>query len=169
MPAALTIRGAFPVFKYQQIDAEITGVDFFGKIQVMKKWNWITKASLVRGKNQSNNEYLVQFPSDRIENEVEYSLVENDNIKNTAVSISLLSVMKQTRVPVNTDYAPAPNGYHLIGINANTTIYLKKQPITLGLRINNLTNQGYRDYMNRFRYYSNDLGRNISCRVSIPF
>jgi iron complex outermembrane recepter protein len=35
--------------------------------------------------------------------------------------------------------------------------------------VTNLTNVSYRDYLNRFRYYMDDLGRNISLRVMVPF
>jgi len=37
------------------------------------------------------------------------------------------------------------------------------------LSVQNLTNQLYKDYLNRFRYYTHDLGRSIQLRINYEF
>jgi iron complex outermembrane receptor protein len=32
----------------------------------------------------------------------------------------------------------------------------------------NLLNQTYRDYLNRFRYFTAEMGRNVTLRVRVP-
>jgi iron complex outermembrane receptor protein len=39
----------------------------------------------------------------------------------------------------------------------------------LSLRVSNALNTAYRDYLNRFRYYADDQGRNISFKVAYNF
>jgi iron complex outermembrane receptor protein len=43
------------------------------------------------------------------------------------------------------------------------------QHIRMSLSVTNLANTAYRDYLNLFRYYVNDLGRNVTLRLVIPF
>jgi len=43
------------------------------------------------------------------------------------------------------------------------------QSLQVVLAVSNLTNCTYRDYMNRFRYFTDDLGRNWSLKVLLPF
>jgi iron complex outermembrane receptor protein len=39
----------------------------------------------------------------------------------------------------------------------------------LSLRVSNALNAAYRDYLNRFRYYADDQGRNISFKLAYSF
>jgi iron complex outermembrane receptor protein len=39
----------------------------------------------------------------------------------------------------------------------------------IDVAVTNLTNVAYRDYLNRFRYYMDDLGRNVVVRMRVPF
>ena len=40
--------------------------------------------------------------------------------------------------------------------------------MTIGVGVDNLLNTSYRDYLNRFRYYTDEMGTNVSLRVKIP-
>jgi iron complex outermembrane receptor protein len=64
-------------------------------------------------------------------------------------------------VELGSDYSEPPKGYQLV--QASWGINIKK--IDVGIRINNALNTAYRDYLNRFRYFTDDQGRNISLRV----
>ena len=37
------------------------------------------------------------------------------------------------------------------------------------IAVNNLTNVAYRDYLDRFRYFADEPGRNIIFRLRVPF
>ena len=60
---------------------------------------------------------------------------------------------------------------HLISstIDLNEINKAKKYDIQVGLSINNILNTSYRDYLNRFRYFADEMGRNISLKIKIPF
>jgi iron complex outermembrane receptor protein len=77
------------------------------------------------------------------------------------LSIGLIQVSRQTRVELGSDYSEPPKGYQLV--QANWGIKFKK--IDLGIRMMNALNTSYRDYLNRFRYFTDDQGRNISVRI----
>jgi iron complex outermembrane receptor protein len=70
---------------------------------------------------------------------------------------------------MESDYTPPPPGYTLVGLETGTDIDVKHRSLTIILAVTNLLNTSYRDYLNAFRYFSDDMGRNISLRVKIPF
>ncbi|HTJ51012.1 MAG TPA: hypothetical protein VL443_16235, partial [Cyclobacteriaceae bacterium] len=46
---------------------------------------------------------------------------------------------------------------------------LGKQLMNINFSASNLLNTTYRDYMDRFRYFSDEPGRNFTLRVRVPF
>ena len=56
-----------------------------------------------------------------------------------------------------------------MNLDLGTSFLVKKQIVSINLSVSNLANTVYRDYLNRFRYYSNELGRNFTVRIKVPF
>lgn len=165
----LTIKGAFPTFVHDQVDAHLRGFDLTVNYSITPEFKVISKASILRAFNQTNKDHLVMMPADRFENSLEYNFKDGKKLANAYVSLSVLSVLQQTRVPENSDYAAPPEGYTLLSFSAGMDIPLKTNAISLGVTVNNLLNTRYRDYMNRFRYFTDEMGRNISVRATVPF
>jgi iron complex outermembrane recepter protein len=183
-PPQLTIRGAFPSFKFNQTDASFSGVDASAAFQMSHHLKWIGKISLLRAYNKTANTWLIQMPADRLENELEYTFNNGKFFKESYAKLSIQNILRQTRVPAagtieitrpdgskyyTSDYSPAPNAYMLLGVEAGTDIAVAKKSMTIVLSATNLLNTVYRDYMNAFRYYADDMGRNIALRLKIPF
>ena len=86
------------------------------------------------------------------------------------IRTQLTHVAKQGRVPADFDYALPPDGYFRFDIEFLTHIENKFFPnIELGIALNNATNTRYREYLNRFRYFIQEPGRNLVIRLRIPF
>jgi iron complex outermembrane receptor protein len=77
-------------------------------------------------------------------------------------------VARQKREPVF-DLAPAPPGYSLINASYFKKLKIAENQLTAGLQINNLLNTEYKEYMNRFRYFTADMGRNITLKLNYQF
>ncbi|MEM9022797.1 MAG: TonB-dependent receptor, partial [Bacteroidota bacterium] len=169
LPATLTIRGAFPTFRHTQVDATLTGADAQLHWHVTEHLTWNGKASVLFARNQTADEYLVLMPADRFENELVYQLANWRGLQNLYLGASLLNVRTQDRAPENQDYAPPPDGYALVGLSAGFTVHAFRQPVEVGLSVSNLFDISYRDYLNRFRYYADEIGRNITVRLKVPF
>jgi iron complex outermembrane receptor protein len=45
----------------------------------------------------------------------------------------------------------------------------EKSKITIGFNIQNLFNTNYRDYLNRTRFYVDDMGRNFAVQIKINY
>ncbi|MBS4065224.1 MAG: TonB-dependent receptor, partial [Chitinophagaceae bacterium] len=180
-PPELTIRGAFPAFKYSQTNARLHGVDFTAQYSIDAHWFATAKASLLRAWNKNTQDWLIQMPADRYETEISYRLGNAKKINETYVSVNSSYVLRQKRVPSTgnievpgstakqSDYLAPPPAYFLVALEAGTQLKMKHENWSFILSVTNLGNLAYRDYMNAFRYFSDEMGRNISLRLKIPF
>lgn len=169
----LTIRGAFPAFKYRQTDATLKGVDLSLSYHFLPNLAFSAKAAIVRARNTETDDHLINIPADRLSSSLRYELGglgSAGRFSGAYVSLGGTYVAEQTRVPTKTveDFAPAPDAYFLLQAEAGTTVHLGKQPLEVGLTGNNLLNSSYRSYLNRFRYFAAETGRLIMFRVKIP-
>jgi len=162
----LTIKGAFPVFNYTQAKARISGIDFKSTVKLTESFALIPKAMWLRAWNYTINDYLIYMPSDRYQLDAIYNFKVGKNDFYSQVSYQYIT--KQWRVPNNTDFAPPPAEYGLLASEFGTTLLLGKQKLNISLAANNLLNQIYRDYLDRFRYYTDAQGRNFTLRLKMP-
>ena len=165
----LTIRGAFPVFKYVATDAFLYGIDATFQYHLTKKWSVRSRTSLVRGRDVQQSEWLFQMPSDRTENAVLFSLPKAGSWSAVEVSASSTLVIEQSRIPVGLDFTTPPGTYHLIGFSSTATHMLGKNELRIGLQANNILNATYRDYMDRFRYYADARGTDLTLWIRYSF
>ncbi|MEO6684719.1 MAG: TonB-dependent receptor, partial [Dyadobacter sp.] len=166
----LTVRGAFPYFKYTQTDASFKGIDISAAWQFVKNFSATSKLSYLKAYDTRNDNYLVMIPANRWDNQLKYEIPLLANLHNVFFTVGNLWVARQKRVPPNSDFLPPPAAYSLWNFQAGGTIHLSaKKQLEIGVSIQNLFNTVYRDYMNRFRYYSDDIGRNASLRLKWKF
>lgn len=166
----LTIRGAFPYFKYTQVDALFQGIDFSTNLLITNCLSLQSKYSMVRVRDVRNHTRLVQIPADRLENSLRYDWMKPGwGLEKFFIQVGHRYVAKQTRVPENSDFAPPPASYWLWNASLGTAIPLHKKNLDVSLSIQNALNTVYRDYLNRFRYYADEQGRNISIRTKFNF
>ncbi|TAF45664.1 MAG: TonB-dependent receptor [Sphingobacteriales bacterium] len=164
----LTVRGAFPSFTYVQVNARFTGADFLTQYQFNKFFKTSVKYSFVRAYNLANNNHLEFIPPDKASLIIQASLNDSKKIKNTSIDITINHFAKQWRVKREQDYAPTPNAATVLNIDLSSQLILGKNSFNLSLSCINALNTPYRDYLNRFRYYADETGRNFILRLQIP-
>ncbi|WP_343689262.1 TonB-dependent receptor [Chitinophaga sp.] len=163
------VSGTYPVFQYTQANVRLRGLDAEVNYHVLPALAIISKAAIVRGYNKSIHDYLVFMPADKFDNSVKFGLPDHGHFKQSYVSLQYVYTAKQTRVPPNSDYVAPPPGYGLLNYSMGTDLHLHNNPLNISLSIENLTNVAYRDYLNRFRYYADDLGINFILRTKLTF
>jgi iron complex outermembrane recepter protein len=161
LQTVLTVRGAFPAYDYTQVDARFAGIDFDFNYLITKQLSVKSSYSLVRAKDILNNVFMVNIPADRFENMLKYSFKKREAF----VSIGNRLVLRQNRVEPNSDFLAPPPTYNIWRMDAG----MKINKISLGLSVQNALNKAYREYLNRFRYFADELGRNVSLRVKYEF
>jgi iron complex outermembrane receptor protein len=166
---SLTVRGAFPVFRYQQVNALLNGLDLAWKYEWTNAISLNAKTSLLWAKNRSINQALIFMPANRIGGGINYQFKNVQKIHKPWIGLAVNHVFEQKRVPSGVDFTTPPNAYTLLQIKGGISLPIKNQKIELDITIDNVFNTTYRDYMNRFRYYADEMGRNISLSLKVPF
>lgn len=165
----LTIRGAFPVFKYKQTDALLYGFDLLYHHQFHPHLELTLKYSYLEGINRSLNTFLIYMPPVNTKCQVSY-IIENllrlDEIKfNTELSY----IARQNKVPIFEDILESPPSYYLINLGISGNKIISGKQINFQVSIDNLLNTSYRDYLNRLRYFSDETGRNLTLKLQYTF
>jgi iron complex outermembrane receptor protein len=176
-----TIRGAFPVWEYKAVNALLKGVDFdfactFNQhIQLKHSTSW------VHGTNTDTKTPLINISPVTLTNQIQFSLPK---WKSFFVTVNSQNVLRQRRFPDTNptvsvfedgkkvdkivDISTPPSGYHNLGIDLNWGSYaLFSSKVDIALTFDNILNTRYRDYLNRLRFYSHEVGRNIMLQVKI--
>lgn len=167
-----TMQGSFPTFNYEQTSAMFRGIDLYGSYRISQQVDYEFKSSLVRAKDTSHDRYLPWVPSDRFSSSLRWNLKTGTRHRDGPGAYLQLQheyAARQTRYEPGTDFAAPPPAYHLWHLHAATGWEREKHTLRLHLSVRNLFNALYKEYMNRFRYYAHDRGRNITLRISCSF
>lgn len=170
----LTIRGAFPVFSYEQIDARIFGFDLNSSVHLQKSLEASLKYSFLKGDDLTSGKPLVFIPSNTLSFELIYELekavkIGSRRLENLQFSIADEYVFKQNNLDLDQDFLPAPDGYNQLSFKVTSEIQFGKYRWRLHARVENALNTSYRNYLNRLRYFADNQGRNIIIGGSVMF
>ncbi|MFM9986564.1 MAG: TonB-dependent receptor [Flavobacteriales bacterium] len=165
----LTIRGAFPAFDYTQTNALLAGYDARMAISFSNQLQLGFKSSLLRAYNLETGNHLVQMPSDSYELTAGYHREKWRGLRDVFLNAGTLLRNKQWRVAATEDYAGSPSAYTICFVQLGCSIPMGHQLLAVSLACENIFNVSYREYLNRFRYYSDEIGRSLSLRLSVPF
>jgi len=178
-----TIRGAFPVWEYQQTNALLTGVDFNSEWQVNEHWQHRLLLSYVNGRDRTNKDAIIDMPPLTINNRIQFRQKKWNNL---TMELQSEMVFRQTQFPdnnfttniiVNGDFTPVevdistpPPAYHLLHFTSDFQFKVAHNSMaTLGFSVFNILNSKYRDYLNRQRFFADELGRNFQIQLKINY
>jgi iron complex outermembrane receptor protein len=162
----VSLRGTFNVYEYLQADAFFYGFDLSGSYEFTDRLSGYAKGSIIRAKNTESKTYFPFIPSDRMDWGLGYEFGKNN--QPNKLTISNMLVARQNREP-NFDLAPAPPAYALLNLGYQRQFPFGKNKLNLGIQVQNLLNTSYKEYMNRFRYFTDDIGRNIQFKINYQF
>lgn len=166
MRTFVSLRGTFNVYEYLQADAFFYGLDISGSYDFSNRVSGYAKGSIIRAKNIVSKNYFPFIPSDRMDWGLGYEFGKNDYPNK--ITISNVLVARQNREP-DFDLAPAPPAYALFNLGYQRQFPLGENKLNLGMQIQNLLNTSFKEYMNRFRYFTDDMGRNIQLKINYQF
>ena len=176
-----TIRGSFQVWEYRQTNSKLFGFDLNIKYDFNNYINFNHQSSIIKGYDLESDKPLIDMPPANTRNQISYF---NSDLNNLSISLQSEYNFRQNEYPNNNfevyvpttatyeivDVSTPPKAYHLINLNSKVDIHLdENSSINLGFKINNLLNTRYKNYLNRLRYYSHDLGRNFVASLRYNF
>ena len=176
-----TIRGAFPVWDFKQTNAELYGVDLTTIYQFTERLSWSNSSAFIKGNDITEERSLIDIPAFSTLNTITYT---NKNWNSFSASLKHEWVFEQTEFPdfnfntfiattnetVLVDISTPPPSFDLFHFYSEMTFPISnKTNLNVALNITNLLNTNYRSYLNRLRYFADDLGRNISLQLQLTY
>lgn len=176
-----TTRGEFPVWEYRQTNAQLLGFDIDASYAFTDNWRFNHQFSFVKGYDTLLDEPLINMPPVNTKNEIVYQNKKWNNLKLALQSVYTFAqneypntnfdvYIPQTETYEELDLSTPPSAYHLLNFNSSVDFNMhKKSILTVGLSVTNLANTSYRNYLNRMRNYTDDLGRNIVLSIKLNY
>ena len=169
--------GVYPIFQYTQADALFRGVDIDASLRLVQwgafaqRLSYGLRGSVVFANELKTDRYFPFIPAPRLSQSLEWKAQPKGLFQTLEASIGHTFVAKQTRFePSQELVATTPDAYHLFEAAVGGTIAIgEQQTLSVRLSCENLFNQLYKEYTNRFRYYAHDLGRNVYLRLNYNF
>jgi len=162
-------RGTLPSFTYRQTDAVLLGQDFRVVYNPVDRLKFTLKYAYLYGQDVSADIPLINTSPNNVSLNTSLTLNDKKYLKNTIIGLSVSHTAKQDRFNIEQEIAAPPDAFTLLNFNANTNIIVGKQKFELGLKVENLTNTTYRNYLNRLRYFADERGINLSFRLGYKF
>ncbi len=176
-----TIRGAFPVWSYRQTNARLFGIDTRFKYYFDSFWSYDNKSSFIKGKDVTANRALIDIPAFKTVNVIRYSRPSWSGFKaelesqwvfrqNEFPDNNFTAFIPRTGTNVLVDIRTPPPAYHILNFNANMDWKMNNRTtVNVGFAVNNVLNTSYREYLNRLRYFADELGRNIMLQLKFNY
>lgn len=178
-----TIRGAFPVWQYQQTNARLVGVDTQTNWKINSHWNHSLAFAYVNGSDLTQNIPLIDIPPFTASTKIQYSnpkwnhfLIEvkgelvgqQKQFPNNNYTTNI--IVNNVLTPVEVDISTPPAGYELLHLYSEVKIKTFHKAITtLAFSVQNILNTTYRDYLNRQRFFADEIGRNFQIQLKFNY
>lgn len=178
-----TIRGAFPVWQYQQTNARLVGIDTQTNWKINSHWNHSFSLAYVNGMDLSQSIPLIDIPPFNASTKLQYVnpkwhrflfelkgelVAQQKKFPNNNYSTNI--IVNEALMPVLVDISSPPAGYELLHVYSEIKFKTFSKGITtLAFSVQNLLNTTYRDYLNRQRFFADEMGRNYQIQLKISY
>ncbi|WP_370104666.1 TonB-dependent receptor domain-containing protein, partial [Winogradskyella sp.] len=177
----ITNRGEFVAWEFVQSNTQIFGVDVAASYKLSDRISLDNKTSFIKGYDQTDDIPLIDMPPFSTINGITYTNADWNNFK---INLKSEWVFEQNEFPdfnfeifdptrnedVLLDISTPPSAYHLLHLYSEITVNTsKKTNLNIALSINNLFDTNYRAYLNRLRYFADDLGRNVMLQLQFNY
>ena len=177
-----TIRGAFPVWTYDSTDAFMTGIDINSSININRRLMFDVGASYTYAQDILNEEPIILIPPLNTFQKLKFTPLKGK----WSLEFTHQTSAKQNRFPNSNfifdyiengklvseivDISSSPRGFQKLDAIFSILIGNKNNiRSNLRLIIQNITNSDYRDYLNRMRFYSSEIGRNFQIQLNFNY
>jgi iron complex outermembrane receptor protein len=165
----INISGSYPIYRYSQTDGRLLGSDILISYAISPHLKTTLIASFLKGDDVREDLPLIFMPPNNALLKIKYAFSDASQWRNSFIGASGKLVTRQNHLLPEQDFKATPDGYFLLGFEAGTSYNWKLSTLDIGLRIDNALNTVYRDYLNRLRYFADDLGINVSLRTTLHF
>jgi len=174
-------RTGLPIYKYEQDNASLRGVELGAQWQINQHWSLKASYDAVRGKFTATNDRnrLPLLPADSVTARVDYQLASLGGWEKPRIWAAMRHVRSKDvagpyepfsqfeRMPFGT---ASTDSYTLFSMGGGVNRKLGKDLyLKVDLRIDNLFDEDYRDFLDTYKGYAMSQGRNAQLNMSIAF
>lgn len=178
---AIVAAGGIPEMKNEQTDALMQGIEFSADTYVTNRTNIEGGFELIRGRDISHDGKLTMMPANNFRMAVHHNVGTLAALQNSTFSVDMKYVAAQsvagnqepfaqyndkTKVPFGSADTDA---YTLWGVAYKADIAMGAQKAELGVKVTNLFDTKYRDFLDTYKGYALGMGRDISFTLRVPF
>lgn len=178
-----TVRGAFPVWQYRATNGYMAGVDVDFGYPFSVAWKYSFTGSLIHAYDSLAEQPLIDVPPFNLQQQISWKYPKAPNFE---ISLQHSFSAFQTRFPDTNfnynelidgnlvatpiDISTPPDAYHLWELSLAYTLTTKtKKYWDFRIIVENMTNTSYREYLNRLRFYADEMGRNVRLQLNYNF
>jgi iron complex outermembrane receptor protein len=158
----------FPIDRYQQSDATLTGNELTATITPISGWSLTEELSQLEGyRRTGGSPRLPYIAPPKWVNRLRWEGQGNAKFQKPYVFVSGEYVLAQTHPAEYETYTPP---YFLLNAGVGSGMNWGHHPVTIRLVGNNLLDRKYADHLSRFKSYGlNNIGRNIMLSIHYNF
>lgn len=175
-----TIRGVFPVWEYQQVKAQLWGVDVDIYLKLNQNIIYEGKAAYVQGEDRTHHRALEMMVPPNFMNSLQW---KNPKWKDFFVKLENKTSLRQNRFydhPIEitlydaqgeayqakVDFSTPPPAYSIWGLQSGINI---SKHFSAVVSVQNIFDKEYRDYLNRLRFFGAETGSNFIFTLQYKF
>jgi iron complex outermembrane recepter protein len=155
-------RDGLRVHQHEQAKARVSGVEVGAHAQVMNGLRVGGVFDAVKGEKRDSDEPLPWIPAARGRFDVDFATTHTADRAQFGINIE--RVAKKTRLAPNETPTDA---YTLLNLESGLSTHWGARTVDFNLRVRNLTNESYRDFLSRYKDFALNPGRDIIVRIGI--
>lgn len=179
--STLNATTPLPEMGNRQTNAQIQGVEFAYETDLSDTTRVKGSFEMIEGKDTSSNSNLILMSPNNLRLSLHQELSSFGALRKNTVSLNLKGVDDQnvagnqepfsqyndkTKLPFGSANTA---GYVLWGMGYESTLPFMDHSAHLGIKIDNLFDKKYRDFLDTYKGYTLGMGRNISFNLRLPF
>jgi iron complex outermembrane receptor protein/hemoglobin/transferrin/lactoferrin receptor protein len=171
-------RNGLPIFKYQQDDALLTGLELEAAWQVTDRIELGATLDIVRGTNDRTDEDLPLLPADSLRVDATYRFAERGPIHEPYLTLGVRHAAAKDAAPgepfAQFDRLPfgtaSTDAYTLMDLDLGFGFRAFGNRLArVDLAVRNLFDTEYRDFLDTYKGYALSPGRDVRLSLSVPF
>jgi iron complex outermembrane recepter protein len=159
-------ESGFQVYDIVQGDARLTGVEAAFEYHASRALHLRGGADYTRGQNTTTNQPLAFVAPLRVSYGARLEAPSGRTFVLPYLSVNAETNARQTRLDPDD---VGPEGYTLVHVGAGVGMMAGGQLVRLDVQVRNLFDATYRSFLNRYKLYADDPGRNLIVRMSTSF
>jgi len=167
-----------PLMKAQQTDAVIRGFEFSLYQRFNTQWSADLALEIIDGQDTANNRDLPLIPANNLAINGHYQFADYQELHNQKLSLGVKMVSSKDSAGLYEPFSQfddkpfgtgSTDGYAVWNASYVTDVKFDKQTLQLGVKVQNLFDKAYVDFLNTYKGVTLNPGRNVQLTARMKF